>query len=255
MAGHTDDTSRQLIHIPLIHAPADMGTMAQGLEAVYVERFGRRRWQEQVALAERFWRAVRRELESLRLDYARVDLYQDGLPVCGKEAQIVRAAAGQGSENHQLLVDLMARGATLVGTEDIRLLLEEYRDVRAAVGRAVRCPPERQDVEERRFSEPAYSAGVGPPALQVVEGTEGRAGRPLPAGQASSNPPVLPAGLPSGTPVRHVELLAQRDAYIGRRIGATLQHGRIGLLLLGMAHAIEPHLPADNVVSRLHFDV
>jgi hypothetical protein len=49
--------------------------------------------------------------------------------------------------------------------------------------------------------------------------------------------------------------LAARDAYIGQRIGQTLQVGRIGILLLGMAHAIEPHLPGDIVVSRLHFDV
>jgi hypothetical protein len=131
MAGHTDDTSRQLIHIPLIHAPADMGTMAQGLEAVYVDRFGRRRWQEQVALAERFWRAVRRELESLCLDYARVDLYQDGLPVCGRELDIVREAA-RSSENFRLLLKLADQGATVIGTEDPAMLLEEYRAIQAA---------------------------------------------------------------------------------------------------------------------------
>lgn len=201
-----------------------MGTMAQGLEAVYVDRFGRRRWQEQVALAERFWRAVRREMESLGLDYARVDLYQDGLPVCGREVQIVRAAAGQGSENHQLLVDLMARGATLIGTEDVRLLLEEYQAVQAAVGRAVpsgKVPPR---------------VGMEPPAAQC-QGSENEEDQTR------------------ASPARHLERLAERDAYIGRRIGATLQPGRIGLLLLGMAHAIEPHLPGDIVVSRLHFDV
>jgi len=222
MAGHTDGTSRQLIHIPLIHAPADMGTMAQRLEAVYVDRFGRRRWQEQVALAERFWRAVRRELESLGLDYARVDMYQDGLPVCGKEAQIVRAAAGQGSENHQLLVDLMARGASLVGTEDTRLLLEEYQDLQAAVGRAL--PAEKASPGGRETPPAAQRRGF------EDEQDEGRAAT-----------------------ARHLVRLAERDAYIGRRIGTTLQPGRTGLLLLGMAHAIEPHLPGDIVVSRLHF--
>jgi hypothetical protein len=221
MAGHTDDASRQLIHIPLIHAPADMGTMAQGLEAVFVGRLGRRRWQEQVALAERFWGAVRGELESLHLDYTRVDLYQDGLPVCGKEAEIVRAAAGQGSENHQLLVDLMTRGASLVGTEDVRLLLEEYEDLQAAVGRAL--PAEHA-------SRGVVRGGKEPPASQRRGFEDG--------GQA--------------LPPRYLGRLAERDAYIGRRIGATLLPGRTGILLLGMAHAIEPHLPGDIVVSRLN---
>jgi hypothetical protein len=141
MDERTNNTPRQLVHVPLIHAPADMGTMAKGLEAVCAERFGRRRWQAQLALVERFWGAVRLGLEGLRVDWAKVNLYQDGLPVCGKEQEIVRAAAGQGSQNHQLLLDLMARGAAIVGTEDVQLLLEEYREVQEAL----RHPPGRGD--------------------------------------------------------------------------------------------------------------
>ena len=110
-----------------------MGTMAEHLEAAYVERFGRRHWDEYLALIEDFWQQVRAGLERLGLDYSRVDLYQDGLPVCGKELGIVVQAAATGSENHQLLLDLVARGATLMGTEDPKLLLDEYRDVKIAL--------------------------------------------------------------------------------------------------------------------------
>jgi len=133
---------RRLIHVPIIHSPADMGSMAEGLEAVHIERFGRRHWDEYLALIETFWQAVREGLEAQRLDYGRVDLYQDGLPVCGKELEIVREGAAKGSENHQLLLELIARGATLMGTEDPKLLLEEYRDVQATLaGKSLREGP------------------------------------------------------------------------------------------------------------------
>jgi hypothetical protein len=125
--------ARRLIDVPILHSPADMGTMAEGLEAALVERFGRRHWDEYVALLDGFWRVVRAELDELGLDYHLVDLYQDGLPVCGRELAIAAKAAAKGSENHQLLLDLVARGATLMGTEDPNLLLEEYRNVKSAL--------------------------------------------------------------------------------------------------------------------------
>lgn len=125
-----DEYNRQLIHVPILHCPADMGTLREGLEDAYVKQFGRRRWEEHVVLIEKFWESVRTELKTLNLDYHRVDLYQDGLPVCGKELEIVRETATKGSENYGLLMDLVAKGATLMGTEDPKLLLEEYRSLK-----------------------------------------------------------------------------------------------------------------------------
>ena len=143
MIDPTAEYARRLVHVPILHSPADMGSMAEGLAAAIIDRFGRRHWEEYLALLENFWQEVRAEIERLRLDYRRVDLYQDGLPVCGKELELVKKAAAGGSENHQLLLDLTARGARLMGTEDPRLLLDEYRDMKAALkGRSrAACPP------------------------------------------------------------------------------------------------------------------
>ena len=107
--------------------------MAEGLAAAIINRFGRRHWEEYLALLDGFWQAVRAEIEGLGLGYQQVDLYQDGLPVCGKELELVKKAAAAGSENHQLLLDLVARGANLIGTEDPKLLLDEYRGVKTAL--------------------------------------------------------------------------------------------------------------------------
>ena len=139
------DYTRRLVHVPILHSPADMGSMGEGLAAAIIDRFGRRHWDEYLALLDGFWQAVRAEIEGLGLGYRQVDLYQDGLPVCGKELELVKKAAAAGSENHQLLLDLVARGANLVGTEDPKLLLDEYRDMKTALEDRPRaaCPPEQ----------------------------------------------------------------------------------------------------------------
>jgi hypothetical protein len=57
----------------------------------------------------------------------KVRVYQDGLPVCGHERQIVSQLAEAGRRNHRLLLGPQARGAVLMGAESGELLVEEYR--------------------------------------------------------------------------------------------------------------------------------
>ena len=195
-----DEYTRRLIHVPIVHSPAEMGSMGKELAAACIERLGRRHWEDYLAVLATFWQSVRTGLEKSRLDYDRVDLYQDGLPVCGKELEIVKAAAAKGSENHRLLLELMARGATLMGTEDPELLLKEYRLVQAALA--------------SQSSDAGSAGGVDD------------------APQAQS-------------------LMAERDAYLSRRINESLRPGRTGILFLGLMHNAESHLAKDIVVTRL----
>jgi hypothetical protein len=44
--------------------------------------------------------------------------------------EIVQTLAERGSQNHQLLLDLVAAGGHLMGTEDPGLLLEEYHQLK-----------------------------------------------------------------------------------------------------------------------------
>jgi sulfur transfer complex TusBCD TusB component (DsrH family) len=91
---------------------------------------GREAWRRKVALTCSFWSEIERLVAQLRLSYERVRLYQDGLPVCGREPEIVRQLAKTGSKNHQLLVRLMDLGARLMGTESAELLVQEYELVK-----------------------------------------------------------------------------------------------------------------------------
>lgn len=136
------EVRRRLIWIPIVHTEADLGQMAEPVRNLYVRKMGRARWAKHVADIDRIWRDIRVRIEGLHLNYSTLRLYQDGLPVCGRETQIVQDLARAGSPNHQLLADLAGRGATIMGTESPDLLLEEYRlasETLAVSGRA--APP------------------------------------------------------------------------------------------------------------------
>lgn len=117
----------RLIYVPVVHSTAEMGSAAGAYKAAFVARYGARKWAERSAEFDAIWRAIADAIMALGLEFSRVNLYQDSLPVCGRESDLVHDLAAQGSRNHQLLQSLMRRGAALVGTESPALLLDEYR--------------------------------------------------------------------------------------------------------------------------------
>lgn len=125
---------RTLIVIPIVHTEQDMGSLLVQTRQTYVAKYGPEKWAEHLKSIADFWLGIAQIIKSLDPHYASVRLYQDGLPICGKEEQIVQDVAAQGSKNYQLLVELMALGSRLMGTEDPQLLLREYRFHQDALG-------------------------------------------------------------------------------------------------------------------------
>ena len=125
-AGGASDR-RTLIYIPIVHTQADMGALARSVRRITVRKLGRRDWSRNVDVVGQLWTDIRATVQGWKLSWTGVRLYQDGLPVCGREADIVMDLAKAGSPNHQLLLWLTKKGATLMGTESPKLLLEEYR--------------------------------------------------------------------------------------------------------------------------------
>ena len=119
-------TMRYLIHIPIIHAAADLGSLSRVVQAHYARVCGTMSWNQREDVVQALWTDIRANLDALRLDPRKTRIYQDGLPVCGFEERIVRELAHAGSSNHQLILRWLEQGAVLMGTEDARLLLEEY---------------------------------------------------------------------------------------------------------------------------------
>jgi hypothetical protein len=104
-----------------------LGSLAEPVRKHYVARQGAAGWDQWQRTVGRIWEEIRAKINELRLDYRKVRVFQDGLPVCGRELQIVEQLAEAGSANHQLVLDLVRKGATLVGTEDPQLLIREYQ--------------------------------------------------------------------------------------------------------------------------------
>jgi len=118
--------SRSLLWVPIVHSPEDMGGLGASVRNNYLRRRGRSQWVAYLKRVDPFWKEIQRMIHELGLDWPRVRLFQDGLPVCDHATTIVRELAEKGSANHRLLVDLIERGAKLTGTETPQLLIQEY---------------------------------------------------------------------------------------------------------------------------------
>jgi hypothetical protein len=117
---------RRLIHVPIIHTSADLGSLSKFVKAHYARVCGKASWNKREDVVQALWTDIQASLDALHFDAQKTRIYQDGLPICGFEEKIVRELAHAGSSNHQLVLRLMDQGAVLMGTEDSRLLLEEY---------------------------------------------------------------------------------------------------------------------------------
>lgn len=118
---------RKLILIRIVHSLKDMGSMGGVLEEESIAKVGEQRWMENQKKIEKFWNDVEAEINTLKLNYSRVRIYQDGLPRAGDFVlKIVKEAASKGSRNYQIVEKLIEKGATVEETENPKLLLKEY---------------------------------------------------------------------------------------------------------------------------------
>jgi hypothetical protein len=129
-----ESSSRKLIYIPIIHTQADMGALREHVKKASLKKLGLSGWKRKMTLIDKFWTEVEKTIEGLSLPWRHVRVYQEGLPVSGRESQIVTELARSGSRNHALLLRLVNTGATLTGTESIELLLEEYDHIKRTLG-------------------------------------------------------------------------------------------------------------------------
>lgn len=119
---------RHLLYVPIVHSRADIGLAGMALEQTSTAIVGLRRWRLHEETVSRFWDSVGSYLCSL--DARRLKIYQDGLPADGEVGRrVVEEAARRGSQNYQLVLNLLSRGAELRKTEDPVLLWQERQDL------------------------------------------------------------------------------------------------------------------------------
>ena len=144
---------RRLIHVPIIHSLADLGSAAGQLEEQFKTSGASRSWEEHLQEVEQRWDVIRHKLLALPLDYSRVKLYQDGLPECGRELEIVRDLANRGSQNCRLLCELHLKGAQIMGTEKGELLVEEYNCLRHRLDHPLAAAPGQTPTADSFYDE------------------------------------------------------------------------------------------------------
>ena len=120
---------RKLIYVPIVHTEDDMGSLAEFMKEEYERKYSRQKWQEHIKAMKAIWNKIREKVIGLDLEWQKVKLYQDGLPVSGKEKFIVKTLAERGSINHKLIMELIQKGATIEGTEDPELLKADYANI------------------------------------------------------------------------------------------------------------------------------
>lgn len=119
---------RKLYYIPIVHTPEDLGSYLEPVKRAYIAKHGLLKWNEHLRAVSELWQKIREAITVLPLDYtdyAKVRIYQDGLPVCNRELEIVEKLAQDGNRNYQLLFELVKKGAKIMGSEDPKLLFEE----------------------------------------------------------------------------------------------------------------------------------
>lgn len=148
---------RSLNIIPIVHTVHDLGFMADRVQALKEEILTKRGAEASRQLVDHFWSELRQGIEGWDLEFSNVRVFQDALPVdergnSGIETRIVRELAAKGSPNHQLIQWLCERGATLVGTESPKLLLEEYELIKLGIEHRSAEEQDRIEMARRRNS-------------------------------------------------------------------------------------------------------
>jgi hypothetical protein len=189
-----------------------MGGLSESVKRASIKRIGRIGWKRKIDFIEEYWNEIEKVLEKLSLPFDRVRIYQDGLPVSGREGDIVRELAEGGSRNHALLLRLMDKGAMLMGTESLKLLLQEYEKAKQSLASAER--PNR----------PRAPRLWPLPRREEHEKGRGHAG---------------------ATRIERDSVLDERDRFIAERINQTLRPGEVGIVFLGMLHGLDPWLNQD----------
>jgi len=124
---------RKLLYVPIIHSESDLGSLGPAIDRRSASLCGEKRWAEHKETVSRFWQGVADYL--LSLDGAGLKIYQDGLAADGELGmRIVEEAASRGSKNHQLVLDLINKGAEIRKTEDASLLIREYEGISRLAG-------------------------------------------------------------------------------------------------------------------------
>lgn len=105
----------RLLYVPILHTEKEIGLIQ-----------GEAKCLKTISSIKEMWVGIQNKILNLRPNWDQVRIYQEALPVCGKEEKIVQNLSLKGSMNHRMVSGFLRRGASLEGTEDSNLLIREH---------------------------------------------------------------------------------------------------------------------------------
>lgn len=138
-----------LIYVPILHTQKEAGEILLSLKGKEAEKPADDSLAEQEKSIQEMWEGIDDKIKEANISHLLFRIYQDALPVCGREREIVEKLAQKGSRNHQLILELMQKGARLEGTEDPDLLVREYDNLSQLISKvSVSIESYRRSLEE-----------------------------------------------------------------------------------------------------------
>lgn len=107
--------NRKLYKFEIIHSKEDMGNLAVRDQDELIDDRTRKQWY-----------FIKEYIDSLKLDFSKVKVYQDGLPK-GNASKTLKKVQ---SPNYDFLRELKKNGAKIIGTENPTLLGEEFNFIK-----------------------------------------------------------------------------------------------------------------------------
>ncbi len=117
---------KKLIYVPILHAREDSGQKASILSGNEKSDILAAKTDNKLSAVDEMWEGISAKIQGLNLPWNKIRIYQDGLPVCGNELELVTRHAEGGSPNYLAILDLVQKKAKLEGTENLDYLIREY---------------------------------------------------------------------------------------------------------------------------------
>lgn len=214
---------RKLVYVPVLHAREDIGKKTGLLRGNGEDGTLERDVNREQSPVDEMWAGITAKIEELNLPWNKTHIYQDGLPVSGKELEIVTRLAENGSWNHLLILNLLKKGAKLEGTENMDFLMQEYDLLNILLMNNAGADMSAPMADLSSDLSPVAAAAKGEAASFARAKEEY---------QAKSR-----------------ELLKTRDEFILNRIKTTLQEEEVGIVFMGVMHRLDKMLEKDFSIS------
>ena len=127
---------KSLIYVPVLHTRKEAGEILLSLKEGEAKVSADTQSAEQEKSVREMWDGIQEKIQKINISYISLRIYQDAMPVCGREREIALKLAQNGSRNHELILDLVKKGAKLEGTEDPNLLIKEYDNLSQLISKA-----------------------------------------------------------------------------------------------------------------------